>query len=95
MDYHLPHHLMASVPHYNLKRLHEHLLLDPAYREKGLVLNGFFTSHRGPSALAALGPAHAPATRERAFVDNAALEYAEVRRPDGIAAEAARSEQTL
>ncbi|HYD16111.1 MAG TPA: fatty acid desaturase [Hyphomicrobium sp.] len=95
MDYHLPHHLMASVPHYNLKRLHEHLLQDPVYREKGVVLNGFFMSHDdGPCALEALGPAHAPASRERVYVDNAALEYAEVRQPDGIAAEAARSEQS-
>ncbi len=94
MDYHLPHHLMASVPHYNLKRLHELLQEDPAYREKGIVLNGFFLSDDGPSALAALGPAHAPANRERAYVDNAALEYAELRHADDIAAEAAASERS-
>ncbi|MDQ8698055.1 fatty acid desaturase [Hyphomicrobium sp. LHD-15] len=93
MDYHLPHHLMASVPHYNLKRLHELLLADPTYREKGVVLHGFFASSEGPSALEALGPAHAPASRERAYVDNAALEYAELRDANGIAREAARSEQ--
>jgi fatty acid desaturase len=93
MDYHLPHHLMASVPHYNLKRLHELMLRDPAYREKGVVLHGFFLSgEEGPSALAALGPDHAPATREKAYVDNAALEYAELRDAAGIAREAARSE---
>jgi fatty acid desaturase len=93
MDYHLPHHLMASVPHYNLKRLHEHLLEDPTYREKGIVLQGLFVSPgEGQSILAALGPAHAPATEEQAYVDNAVLEYAELRNADGIAAEAARSE---
>lgn len=94
MDYHLPHHLMASVPHYNLKRLHELMLSDPTYREKGVVLHGFFTSSEGPSALEALGPAHAPAGRERAYVDNDALEYAEVRDAAGIAREAARSEKS-
>ncbi len=93
MDYHLPHHLMASVPHYSLKRLHEHLLQDPTYREKGVVLEGLFVSSgEGPSILAALGPAHAPRTEERAYVDNAALEYAELRNAEGIAAEVERSE---
>jgi fatty acid desaturase len=94
MDYHLPHHLMASVPHYNLKRLHELLLKDANYREKGVVLHGFFTSEEGPSALEALGPAHAPVKPERAYVDNAALEYADLRDAAGIAREAARSEGT-
>ncbi len=42
MDYHLPHHLMASVPHYNLKQLHEIMLRDPEYREKGVVVDGYF-----------------------------------------------------
>ena len=91
MDYHLPHHLIASVPHYNLPRLHELLLRDPVYREKGVVLHGFVTSNDGPSALAALAPAHAPSARERAFVDNAALEYAELRDAAAIALEATRS----
>ena len=96
MDYHLPHHLIASVPHYNLPRLHELLLLrDPAYREKGVVLHGFVTSEQGPSALGALGPAHAPAGRERVFVDNAALEYAELRDAAAIALEAARSAEAV
>jgi fatty acid desaturase len=90
MDYHLPHHLMASVPHYNLKRLHELLLADPEYREKGTVLRGFFL---GVGALAALGPAHAPQTRECAYVDNATLEYAEVRDPAAIAREAEASQR--
>jgi hypothetical protein len=94
MDYHLPHHLMASVPHYNLPRLHELLLADPAYRDKGVVLHGFFTASEGPSALAALGPDHAPGAGERAYVDNAALEYAELRDAEGIALEATRSAES-
>jgi len=94
MDYHLPHHLMASVPHYNLRQLHELMLTDPDYREKGVVLHGFFaSSDEGPSALAALGPAHVPHARENAYVDNAALEYAELRDAAGIAHEAAQSQQ--
>ena len=42
MDYHLPHHLMASVPHYNLKQLHEIMLRDPEYRDKGIIVEGYF-----------------------------------------------------
>ncbi len=92
MDYHLPHHLMASVPHYNLKRLHELMLADPEYREKGVVLHGFFTAPEGgPSTLIALGPKYAPATKEKAYVDNAALEYAELRDAAAIAREAESS----
>ena len=41
MDYHLPHHLFASVPHYKLKDLHNYLLGDPQYAEKGLVVEGW------------------------------------------------------
>jgi fatty acid desaturase len=92
MDYHLPHHLMASVPHYNLRRLHELMLADPEYREKGVVLDGFFTGRDGaPSALTALGPKHAPRSLERVHVDNASLEYADVTDAAAIALEAERS----
>jgi fatty acid desaturase len=92
MDFHLPHHLMASVPHYNLRRLHELMLADPEYREKGVVIDGFFAGNNGaPSALEALGRKHAPRTREQAHVDNATLEYAEVTDAAAIAREAERS----
>lgn len=90
MDYHLPHHLMASVPHYNLKRLHEILLRDPEYREKGVIVEGYFggTNERGrPTATGVLGEAHAPKSAEAAYVDNAAIEYADVADAAGIARE--------
>jgi fatty acid desaturase len=93
MDYHLPHHLMASVPHYHLKRLHELLLADPEYREKGAVLDGFFSGRGSPSALDALGPDHAPTIPERTYVDNATLEYADVRDAAAIAREAELSQR--
>ena len=44
MDYHLPHHIYASVPHYKLKDLHELLLQDPEYRDNGVVVEGYFHS---------------------------------------------------
>ena len=67
MDYHLPHHLMASVPHYNLKQLHEIMLRDPEYREKGVIVEGYFGDEDNalghPTAMGVLGEAHAPKTR--------------------------------
>ncbi len=41
-DYHLPHHLFPLVPHYNLRALHALLLEVDEYREKGLVVEGYF-----------------------------------------------------
>lgn len=91
MDYHLPHHMIASVPHYNLKKLHAALLRDPEYREKGVIVEGYFGHGAGPSgrptALGVLGESFAPRTREEAYVDNAALEHAEVVDPQGLARE--------
>jgi hypothetical protein len=89
MDYHLPHHLMASVPHYNLKQLHEIMLHDAEYREKGVVVEGYFgdeSSDGRPTAMGVLG-AQGPRTREALYVDNAAIEYADVADAAGIARE--------
>jgi fatty acid desaturase len=91
MDYHLPHHLMASVPHYNLKQLHEMMLRDPEYREKGVIVEGYFgdedNESGNPTAMGVLGEAHAPKKVEAAYVDNAAIEYADVADAAGIARE--------
>ena len=91
MDYHLPHHLMASVPHYNLKRLHEILLRDPEYREKGVIVEGYFGDDEGPNghptAMGVLGEKYAPKTPEAVYVDNATLEHADVADAAGIARE--------
>lgn len=91
MDYHLPHHLMASVPHYNLKRLHELLLADPDYREKGQIVEGTFGDDDPvtgrATVMSVLGPKHAP-KGEAVYVDNATLEYADVKDAAAIAKEA-------
>jgi fatty acid desaturase len=95
MDYHLPHHLMASVPHYNLKRLHEILLRDPVYREKGVIVEGYFgegeSAEGHPTAMGVLGDKWAPKGVEAAYVDNATLEHADVADAEGIAREVAAS----
>jgi fatty acid desaturase len=91
MDYHLPHHLMASVPHYNLRQLHEIMLRDTEYREKGVIVEGYFgredSAEGHPTAMGVLGPAHAPKGKEQAYVDNAAIEYADIADAAGIARE--------
>lgn len=95
MDYHLPHHMMASVPHYRLKDLHEALLADPKYREKGVIVEGYFgegdPESGRPTALSVLSDKHAPKTREAVHVDNTTLEYADVTDAAAIADEAEHS----
>ena len=81
---------MASVPHYNLKQLHEIMLRDPEYCEKGVVVDGYFgdddIENGRPTVMGVLG-AQAPPTREAVYIDNAAIEYADVADAAGIARE--------
>ena len=95
MDYHLPHHMMAAVPHYRLRELHELLLQDREYRDKGVIVEGYFGNreelNRHPTAVEVLGEKYAPKRREAAYVDNATLEYAEVANPQAISLEVAAS----
>jgi fatty acid desaturase len=81
-DYHLPHHLFATVPHYRLRRLHELLLDYPEYREQAVVVHGyFFPPHRPqthPTVLDVLGPDYAPREFHGVHIDNSVLEDCEV-----------------
>lgn len=92
MDYHLPHHLMASVPHYNLKRLHELMLRDPVYAEKAVVVEGLYgpasPATGRPTTFGALLVDHAPTVRDAVHVDDAVLERADVADPAVLAHEA-------
>ena len=95
-DYHLPHHVFASVPHYRLKELHELLLeRDPQYREKGVIVEGYFGHDNAvsgrPTAMSVLGAGHAPKGTEAAFLDSTVLEPAEVADRAGIEREVAAS----
>lgn len=42
VSYHLEHHLFPSVPWTNLKRLHAHLMADPAYADHAHVSRGYW-----------------------------------------------------
>src|SRR5690606_20748764 len=95
MDYHLPHHLMASVPHYKLKELHEALLRDPEYAEKGVVTEGLFGARNPstgrPTAFGSLLVEEAPTHHEPVHVDDTVLEDADIADLAAIEKEAALS----
>jgi fatty acid desaturase len=81
-DYHLPHHLFASVPHYRLRRLHEALLEYPEYREQAVVVEGYFLPRERPptkpTVVDVLGPVFAPRDRSAIYIDNDVLEGEQV-----------------
>ncbi len=77
-DYHLPHHLFATIPHYQLRKLHELLLEYPEYREQAVVVEGYFlpphTPQTRPTVLDVLGPNYAPRDVRDVHIDNTVLE---------------------
>jgi fatty acid desaturase len=85
MDYHLPHHMFCTVPHFNLPKLHEFLRRYPEYAQEGIVVEGYFFPPkvgpgRNPTVLEVLGPEYHKSGAE-VFID-----------PDATAM--ARQEQT-
>jgi fatty acid desaturase len=97
MAYHLPHHLMASVPHYNLRKFHELLQNDPEYAEKAKIVEGVFggTNPRTgyPTAFGALLVEHAPKHREAVHIDETVLERADIADKAALDREARLSQQ--
>lgn len=97
-DYHLPHHLIATVPHYKLKVLHDMLRRDPEYAQKGLEVEGWSRRNAAsgrPTIVDVLGPEHTPAARAAAHVDTAALEDAEINDMAAINRHVELSRQTV
>lgn len=90
MDYHLPHHIMAAVPHYKLKGLHELLLeKDAQYASKAIVVENWSLRRDGqqhPTIVDVLGPEYAM-TGNTVFVDDTTLDYADVNDKGAIANE--------
>ncbi|MEO1280380.1 MAG: fatty acid desaturase, partial [Pseudomonadota bacterium] len=85
MEYHLPHHLFASVPHYKLKALHELMGQNPEYAAKGRIVENWagHAPSGNPTIIDILGPKYTP-TGERAYVDETVTEDAEIRDRDAI-----------
>jgi fatty acid desaturase len=79
MDYHLPHHMFATIPHYRLPQLHRLLREYPEYAERGTVVEGYFfpadrAADRNPTVLEVLGPAYAQRGSE-VFIDDTNQNY--------------------
>jgi hypothetical protein len=72
-DYHLPHHMFCTVPHYNLKKLHDLLMQYPEYQSEAVVVVGYFLSPEKPqvhpTVVEVVGPEYAPKTGE-VHIDN-------------------------
>jgi fatty acid desaturase len=89
-DYHLPHHMYATVPHYRLKRLHVLLMEYPEYRAEALEVHGYFVSPERPqvhpTVVDVLGPEHAPRTVE-VHIDAEAVSVVEFNDKEGLAKE--------
>lgn len=77
-DYHLPHHIFATIPHYRLHKLHEHLLTYEEYREHAVTVEGYFyPPHQpqvNPTVLDILGPEYAAKHTEEVHIDNTVME---------------------
>lgn len=86
-DYHLPHHLFASVPHYRLKDLHAVLAECAEYREQAVVVEGYFMPYEKPptkpTVLDVVGPAYHHRAAE-VYIDNDVLDGEDVEEKDEI-----------
>jgi fatty acid desaturase len=95
-DYHLPHHLFATVPHYRLPELHEILLECADYRAQAVVVEGYFQPPRPgaerPTVIEVLGPAYAPRVGSDVYIDNTVLEGVRVDEKTDILREARLSQ---
>jgi fatty acid desaturase len=98
-DYHLPHHIFASVPHYRLRRLHECLLDYPEYREQAVEVHGYFVSPENPpihpTVLDILGPEYTAREFHGVHIDNSVLEDDEVEEKAEILREGEAEKQRL
>ena len=98
-DFHLPHHLYATVPHFRLRRLHELLLTYPEYREKALEVHGYFVPEHQPpthpTVLDVLGPEYAAKEFHGVHIDNSVLEDCEVEEKAEIEKEGANEVRRL
>jgi fatty acid desaturase len=77
MDYHLPHHMYATVPHYRLPALHAFLLRFPEYRDDGPEVENYVvpsnSQPRRPTIVEVLGPEYARRSAD-VFIDHSVLD---------------------
>ncbi|HRQ88823.1 MAG TPA: fatty acid desaturase [Bacteroidia bacterium] len=77
MDYHLPHHMYATVPHFRLKALHRTLSEHPEYAEACVETDNYLVPSdrepRRPTVAEVLGPDYAPKDGADIFIDEEVL----------------------
>jgi len=87
-DYHLPHHMYATVPHYRLKELHELLLGCEEYRSQAVEVHGYFSSPEHPqvhpTVIDVLGPDYSVKEKHDTYLDHSVLDDCEVEEKDAI-----------
>ena len=92
-DFHLPHHLFASIPHYRLRGLHAMLCRYPEYLRHAVEVHGYMHSPEHPqihpTVVDVLGEDWAPG-KQRTHIDNSVIEDLEVDDKDAILAEGER-----
>lgn len=96
-DYHLPHHMYATIPHYRLRKLHEFLLGYPEYAREAVTVEGYFRAPDPkvhPTVIDVLGPEYAARHTREVHVDNSVLEGDEFEEREAIEAEAKRLVET-
>ena len=77
-EYHLPHHMYATIPHYRLRELHLLLLNCEEYRREAVTVKGYFFAPERPKAaptvLDVLGPGYAARRPAAAFTDSSVMD---------------------
>ncbi len=83
-DYHLPHHMFATVPHYRLKKLHSLLLEYEEYRNNAVEVHGYFLPSQWPplhpTVLDVLTAQYSP-QHSVVYIDTEAITVAEFKEP--------------
>lgn len=102
-DYHLPHHMFSTIPHYRLRELHQLLSRYPEYEAQAIVVEGYIWPKqrppKRPTVVDVLGPDYAPREFRNVYIDNSVLEGRNVTESDRVeivdegAREAARVRQ--
>jgi hypothetical protein len=86
-DYHLPHHLFASIPHYRLRQLHDEMMRFPDYRSFAMEIDGVVRGrHEHKSVVDVLGMV-ADLLPDGTFIDSTVLDEHDVAERDAIQAE--------
>lgn len=98
-DFHLPHHLYATVPHYRLLQLHRELLQYPEYATQAVEVHGYFVSPEKPqvhpTVLDVVGPEYAPRDRRDVYIDNTVLDDGVVEEKEAIVREGEAEKKRL